>query len=235
MWPTLSKTKSGSIGADDCSDNNRSDVVITESSTNSLANTESIFEFFFLSLILSIWETLSNVACGCTTNDLNATVCSKIEEVMSNCSERKIVFPKTSDVDMIVGLNVGASFCGAFDAIPTDSCKDTEMFLDSFGVEETVGDISVGITSCPWTSVNPNGTLDVIKNKIVIRAKTDFNWNCPQHKKLQKFLGVEFDLQEFGVDCRLGDWINWSDYLLDSLRYPPHLLLHQKKLIHEKQ
>jgi hypothetical protein len=49
------------------------------------------------------------------------------------------------------------------------------MFLDSFGVEETSGDVSDGIVSITGTSANPNGMIDVIKNKIVIRDKTDFN------------------------------------------------------------
>ena len=95
---------------------------------------------------------------------------------MSNLSERKTIFPNDSDVDIIVGLYVGIFFCGEFDARPTDSFKETEMFLDSFGVEETIGDtVSVGTESFNGISANPNGMLDVIKNKIVIRDKTDFN------------------------------------------------------------
>jgi len=86
------------------------------------------------------------------------------------------------------------------------------MFLDSFGVEETIGDISDEVESITGTSENPNGILEVIKNKIMIRDKTDFNQKLPQHKKLQKFLGVELILQKFGVDHSLGDWINWSHY-----------------------
>ena len=38
----------------------------------------------------------------------------------------------------------------------------------------------------------------------MIRDKTDFNQKLPQHKKLQKFLGVELILQKFGVDLGLG-------------------------------
>jgi hypothetical protein len=49
------------------------------------------------------------------------------------------------------------------------------MFLDSFGVEEIIGDISDVIESITGTSANPNGILDEIKNKIIIRDKTDFN------------------------------------------------------------
>ena len=59
--------------------------------------------------------------------------------------------------------------------MPTDSCKDTEMFLDSFGVEETIEDISDDVRSITGTSANPNWILDVIKNKIIIRDKIDFN------------------------------------------------------------
>jgi len=79
------------------------------------------------------------------------------------------------------------------------------MFLDSFGVEETIGDISDDVKSIIGTSANPNGMFDEIKNKIMIRDKIDFNQKLPQHKKLQKFLGVELNLQEFGVDHSLGD------------------------------
>ena len=49
------------------------------------------------------------------------------------------------------------------------------MSLDSFGVEETIEDISDDVKSITGTSANPNGMLDEIKNKIVIRDKTDFN------------------------------------------------------------
>ena len=79
------------------------------------------------------------------------------------------------------------------------------MFLDSFGVEETIGDISDEVESITGTSANPNGMFEEIKNKIMIRDKTDFNQKLPQHKKLQKFLGVELILQKFGVDHSLGD------------------------------
>jgi len=79
------------------------------------------------------------------------------------------------------------------------------MFLDSFGVEETIGEISDDIKLITGTSANPNGMLDVIKNKIIIRDKTDFNQKLPQHKKLQKYLGVELYLQKFGVDHDLGE------------------------------
>jgi len=89
--------------------------------------------------------------------------------------------------------------------MPTDSCKETEMFLVSFGIEETIGDNSDDVKSITGASENPNGILDEIKNKIIIRAKTDFNQKLPQHKKLQKFLGVELYLQKFGVDHSLGD------------------------------
>ena len=86
------------------------------------------------------------------------------------------------------------------------------MCLDSFGVEKAIGDISDDVKSITGTSANPNGMFDEIKNKIMIRDKIDFNQKLPQHKKLQKFLGVELNLQEFGVDHGLGDWINWSHY-----------------------
>ena len=86
------------------------------------------------------------------------------------------------------------------------------MFLDTFGVEETIGDISDEVESITGTSANPNGMFEEIKNKIMIRDKTDFIQKLPQHKKLQKFLGVELILQKFGVDLGLGDWINWSHY-----------------------
>ena len=79
------------------------------------------------------------------------------------------------------------------------------MCLDSFGVDETIGDISDGVKSITGTSENPNGMFDEIKNKIMIRDKIDFNQKLPQHKKLQKFLGVELILQKFGVDHSLGD------------------------------
>ena len=108
-------------------------------------------------------------------NDTYWTVCSNIEDSIFRFSERKIIFPKDSDVDNIVGLIVLDCFCGEFDAIPTDSCKETEMFFESIGVEETFGDVSVDIVSISGISANPNGMLDVIKNKIVIRDKTDFN------------------------------------------------------------
>jgi hypothetical protein len=50
--------------------------------------------------------------------------------------------------------------------------------------------------------------FEEIKNKIMIRVKTDFIQKLPQHKKLQKFLGVELILQKFGVDICLGGCIN---------------------------
>jgi hypothetical protein len=76
---------------------------------------------------------------------------------------------------MMVGLNSAVGFfSGEFVEMPTDSCNDTEIFLNSFGVEETSEDISDVVESIPGTA-KPNGTLDVIKNKIVIRVKTDFN------------------------------------------------------------
>ena len=106
---------------------------------------------------------------------------------------------------MINGCCVGFLFNGEFDERATDSCKEIEMFLDSFGVEETIVDISDDVKSITGTSANPNGTDDEIKNKIITRDKTDFNQKLPQHKKLQKFLGVELYLQKFGVDHGLGD------------------------------
>ena len=122
---------------------------------------------------------------------------------------------------MITGCSTDVFFCGEFDAIPTDSFKETEIFLDSFGVEETVG-LSNRRCCCRssllGTSANPNGMLDVIKNKIVIRDKTDFSLELPQHKTLQKFLGVELDLQKFGVDFVTGDYKNCLYYPLDSLK-----------------
>jgi hypothetical protein len=45
----------------------------------------------------------------------------------------------------------------------------------SFGVEETIGDVSDDVKSTTGTSANPNGMLDEIKNEIIIRDKTDFN------------------------------------------------------------
>ena len=59
--------------------------------------------------------------------------------------------------------------------MPTDSCNETEMFLDSFGVEETIVGVSESIESIGEISENPNGIVDVIKNRIMIRDKTDFN------------------------------------------------------------
>ncbi len=82
---------------------------------------------------------------------------------------------------MINGWLTRFFFCGEFDEMPTDSCKETEMLLDSFGVEETIGDISDEVESITGTSENPSGTLEVIKNKIMIRDKTDFNQKLPQH------------------------------------------------------
>jgi len=114
---------------------------------------------------------------------------------------------------MTVGYRTGFFFCGEFDARPTDSFNETDMFLDSIGVEETIGTDSDVSRSVFGVSANPSGTLDVSKNKIAIRDKTDFNQKLPRHKKLQKFLGVELYLQKFGVDQSLGDWICWLHYL----------------------
>ena len=75
---------------------------------------------------------------------------------------------------MILGFVVVLFFCGEFDEIPTDSCNEIEMFLDSFGVEETISGCS-DIESINGVSANPNGMLDVSKNKIMIGDKTDFN------------------------------------------------------------
>ncbi len=49
------------------------------------------------------------------------------------------------------------------------------MFLNSFGVEETIGVISDDAESMIGTSANTYGVLDEIKNKIIIKDKTDFN------------------------------------------------------------
>ncbi len=114
---------------------------------------------------------------------------------------------------MTVGCSEGFFFCGEFAARPTDSFNETEMFLDSFGAEERFGAVSDESGSMIGVSENPNGILDVSKNKITIRDKTDFNQKLPRYKKLQKFLGVELYLQKFGVDQSLGDWINYTDYL----------------------
>ncbi|MFQ5476324.1 MAG: hypothetical protein ACE5DT_04750 [Nitrosopumilus sp.] len=76
---------------------------------------------------------------------------------------------------MIVECDIGFCFNGEFVVRLTDSWRETEMFLNSFGAEETIGDSSVDVKSISEISENPNGTLDVIKNKIVIRDKTDFN------------------------------------------------------------
>ena len=75
-------------------------------------------------------------------------------------------------------------------------------------IEETIGFISDDVESITGTSENPNGILEVIKNEIMIRDKTDFIQKLPQHKMLQKFLGVELILQKFGVDICLGGCIN---------------------------
>ena len=75
---------------------------------------------------------------------------------------------------MILGFVVVLFFCGTFDVIPTDSCNETEMFLDSFGVEEKIGDCS-DVESIIGVSANPNGMPDVIKNRIMINDETDFN------------------------------------------------------------
>ena len=86
------------------------------------------------------------------------------------------------------------------------------MILVSFSAEESSTKFwGIGASVC-WRSENPNGILEATKNKIRIIVRTDFNQKLPQHKKLQKFLGVELNLQEFGVDHGLGDWINWSHY-----------------------
>jgi hypothetical protein len=82
---------------------------------------------------------------------------------------------------MINGWFVGFFFNGEFDERPTDSCNEIEMFLDSFGVGETIGDISDDVESITGTSENPNGILEVIKNEIMISDKTDFNQKLPQH------------------------------------------------------
>jgi len=76
---------------------------------------------------------------------------------------------------MINGCCVGFLFNGEFDERATDSCKEIEMFLDSFGVEETIVDISDDVKSITGTSANPNGMPDVIKNRIMMKVKTDFN------------------------------------------------------------
>ncbi len=76
---------------------------------------------------------------------------------------------------MTAGCNVGFFFSGEFVVRPTDSFNETDMFLDSFGVEETIGDSSDDVTSITGISANPNGIFDEIKNKIIIRDKTDFN------------------------------------------------------------
>jgi len=72
-------------------------------------------------------------------------------------------------------IDYSSGFNGEFVVRPTDSFNETEMFLDSFGVEEIIGDISDVIESITGTSANPNGIVDEIKNKIIIRDKTDFN------------------------------------------------------------
>jgi len=77
--------------------------------------------------------------------------------------------------------------------------------LDSFGVEETIVGVSESIESFDGISANPKGMVDVIKNRIMIRDKTDFNSEFPLHKNLQQHLGVEFDLQKFGVENSLED------------------------------
>ena len=82
---------------------------------------------------------------------------------------------------MINGWFVGFFFNGEFVERPTDSCKEIKMFLDSFGVEETLGYISDEVESIIGTSENPNGILEVIKNEIMIRDKTDFIQKLPQH------------------------------------------------------
>jgi hypothetical protein len=82
---------------------------------------------------------------------------------------------KESDVDTTACCITELFFNGEFVVIPTDSSNEIEMCLDSFGVEETIGDIAGDVKSTNGTSANPNGMLDEIKNKIVIRAKTDFN------------------------------------------------------------
>jgi len=49
------------------------------------------------------------------------------------------------------------------------------MFLDSFCVEERIGAVSDECRSAIEVSANANGILDVSKNKITIRDKTNFN------------------------------------------------------------
>ena len=55
-----------------------------------LSSRESIsdFEFFFLSLTFSIWETLSSVACGWITNEWTKIECSDIKVEISKSSEK---------------------------------------------------------------------------------------------------------------------------------------------------
>ncbi len=57
----------------------------------------------------------------------------------------------------------------------TESCKEIEICLDSFGVKETIGDVSDDGKSIIGTSANPDGMIDENKNKITIRDKTGFN------------------------------------------------------------
>ena len=76
---------------------------------------------------------------------------------------------------MTTGCNVGFFFGGEFVERSTDSFNETDMFLDSIGVEETIGAVSDECRSVIVVSANPNGTLDVSKNKITTRDKTDFN------------------------------------------------------------
>jgi hypothetical protein len=51
---------------------------------------------------------------------------------------------------------------------------------------------------------------------------------------LQKYLGVEVGLQEFGVEYSLGDRKNNTIYPQDSLRYSPSSSSTLKKLIQKE-
>ena len=88
---------------------------------------------------------------------------------------------------MMEGSIVVLFFDGLFADMLTDSCKETEIDLVSFGVEETIGERSE-CWSNSETSANPNGILDVIKNEIVIREKTDFSLELPNTKHCKNFL-----------------------------------------------
>ena len=71
--------------------------------------------------------------------------------------------------------SVRSFFDGSLALIPIFSSNETEIILELICVEEPSTKLwSIRISVCSRLA-NPNGMLDVIKNNIVTRDKTDFN------------------------------------------------------------